>query len=67
MTEDEDFDPFDFGAWRARGTPLVCPRHGPQEGGLVLRVIPKKGDEPIVRKYCALCVVDLLDRVGAAL
>lgn len=61
----DDYIAFDFGSWTARTTPLVCPRHGRQDGGLSISVTPRRGETPIVRKCCGLCVLDALDRLAA--
>lgn len=64
----DDYFPFDLGTWQARDKPgLECPRHGPQDGGLVLRVVPRRGETPIVRKFCGLCVIDALERTVGSL
>jgi hypothetical protein len=60
----DDYFPFDFGSWKAP-KPMICPRHGPQDGGLLVSVTAKRGEAPIVRKCCGLCVIDALDRISA--
>jgi hypothetical protein len=60
MTEDH-YVPFDFGTWRSPAG-MDCPRHGLQDGGLVIQVSPRRnGGEVITRRYCGVCVLTALD------
>jgi hypothetical protein len=52
--------PFDFGQWREPAG-RICPQHGSIDGGLAVRVEARKDQPPIIRQYCALCVIDALD------
>ena len=52
--------PFDYGAW-VSDVGVECKKHGLQYGGMSLRVQPTRDGFVIVRKYCGLCVIDILD------
>ena len=53
--------PFDFGSWKQHAG-MSCARHGKQDGGLAISVRSHRADEPYIRRYCGLCVLDALDR-----
>jgi hypothetical protein len=62
---DDPYYPFDLGVWRAREEPMVCPKHGPQDGGLSIMVRSAREAEPQTRCYCGLCIIEALDRIAA--
>jgi hypothetical protein len=51
----------DFGVWTARpGEEATCLRHGRLAGGFVVSAEGRAG-QVLVRRYCPLCVVEVLD------
>jgi hypothetical protein len=66
---DDSYFPFDFGAWSASedAPPMICSRHGLQEGGLLIKITPRRGQPAISRKFCGLCVLDTLDKIPGEL
>jgi hypothetical protein len=62
MTLIDDYFPFVIGPWRGE---LDCPRHGMQDGGLVVQIRPRRGGKVITRRYCGSCVLVVLGNATA--
>jgi hypothetical protein len=66
----EHYIPFDFGAWSTKtpaDKPMICSKHGAQEGGFLISVTPRRGQSTFRRKYCGMCVLEALDQVTEGL